>query len=133
MALALAVLLTTGAAPATAASKPYHLDVGRRSDFVAQTNLVQCVGASMQMMMNMIAYRTDRSAGSQLRYQRIARKLSGPRIPGRERRGASVLDGRPVLGGSARVHTESSVPKPSRARSCLRRERCGRPVDRRAS
>jgi hypothetical protein len=91
MALAVAVLLTGGAAPATAASKPYHLDVGRRSDFVAQTNLVQCVGASMQMMMNMIAGRTDRGAGTQMRYQRIARKLSGPRIPGRERRGASVF------------------------------------------
>jgi hypothetical protein len=91
MALAAAVLLTSGAAPATAASKPYHLDVGRRSDFVAQTNLVQCVGASMQMMMNMIGDATDRSAGTQLRYQRIARKLSGPRIPGRERRGASVF------------------------------------------
>ncbi len=91
MVLAAAVLLTSGAAPATAASKAYHLDVGRRSDFVAQTNLVQCVGASMQMMMNMIGDATDRSATTQLRFQRIARKLSGPRIPGRERRGASVF------------------------------------------
>ena len=55
--LGLACLLLLSVAPAstTAANKkPFTLDLGKRSDYVAQTNLVQCVGASMQMMLNMI-------------------------------------------------------------------------------
>ena len=55
--LGLACLLVLSVAPASATAattKPYTLDLGKRSDYVAQTNLVQCVGASMQMMLNMI-------------------------------------------------------------------------------
>ena len=55
--LGLACLLVLSIAPASAAAapkKPFTLDLGKRSDYVAQTNLVQCVGASMQMMLNMI-------------------------------------------------------------------------------
>jgi hypothetical protein len=75
----------------TAAAVPYRLDLGRRADFVAQTNLVQCVGASVQMMVNMIRRETDRTAATQRRYQQIARSWSGLRRPGgEERRGASV-------------------------------------------
>jgi hypothetical protein len=78
------------------------MDLGRPSDFVAQTNLVQCVGASMQMMLNMMGVQSDRSAATQLRIQRLARANSGPRPDGRERRGASVFGwaaGLELLGG----------------------------------
>jgi hypothetical protein len=66
------------------------MDVGDRADFVAQTNFVQCVGASMQMMLNMIEPGRDRSARTQLRLQELARTWSGPRPDGFERQGASV-------------------------------------------
>ena len=89
--LALALLLAVAAVPASAASaRPYRMDLAERRDFVAQTNLVQCVGASMQMMINMMRGTPDRTAATQLRYQQLARKTSGPRIGGRERRGASI-------------------------------------------
>ena len=89
--LVLAGLLALTLAPASVAARtPYQLDLGRRSDYVAQTNLVQCVGASMQMMLNMIRPRDDRSAATQLRLQKLARKLSPPRRDGSIRQGASV-------------------------------------------
>ncbi|MDO8484954.1 MAG: hypothetical protein Q7S35_08405 [Candidatus Limnocylindrales bacterium] len=88
----LACLLLLGAAPipATAAARGYELDLGTRADFVAQSNFVQCVGASMQMMLNMIQPGADRSAATQLRLQKLAREWSGQRPDGRERQGASV-------------------------------------------
>ncbi len=90
--LACLLLLSVAPASATAAtSKPFTLDLGKRSDYVAQTNLVQCVGASMQMMLNMIEPGVDRTARTQLRLQKIARKLSPPRPDGRERQGANVI------------------------------------------
>ena len=79
------------AAPTAAAPRPFVVDLGRRADFVAQTNNVQCVGASMQMMLNMVRSRTDRTAKTQLRLQQIARTWSPERPDGRERRGASVV------------------------------------------
>ena len=79
------------ATPAASTNASYRMDVGRRSDFVAQTNLVQCVGASMQMMLNMMDVAHDRTAATHLRLQRFARANSGPRPDGRERRGASVF------------------------------------------
>ena len=72
------------------AERPYRLNLGRSADFVAQTNLVQCVGASMQMMLNMVG-RNDRSATRQLQLQQLARKYSPPRPDGRIRKGASVI------------------------------------------
>jgi hypothetical protein len=89
--LALAALLglTLFALPANAAER-YRNDTATRRDFVAQTNFVQCVGASMQMMLNMIEPGRDRTAKTQLRLQKIARKYSGPRMGGGQRRGASV-------------------------------------------
>jgi hypothetical protein len=90
--LAIAGLLLLGgtAIPASAAAKPFVLDLGTRSDFVAQTNFVQCVGASMQMMLNMIEPGADRTAATQHRLQTLARAKSGQRPDGRERQGASV-------------------------------------------
>ncbi len=90
--LGLVWLLLVVVAPTstTAASNGYKLDLGIRSDFVSQTNLVQCVGASMQMMLNMIEPGVDRTAGTQLKLQKLARAWSGPRRNGGERQGASV-------------------------------------------
>jgi hypothetical protein len=85
------LMLAIAPAGATAAAKPYVYDLGKRSDFVSQTNLVQCVGASMQMMLNMLAPGADGSAKTQLRLQTIARAWSPPRPAGRERQGASVV------------------------------------------
>jgi hypothetical protein len=89
--LACLLLLSVAPASATAASKPYELDLGTRSDYVAQKNLVQCVGASMQMMLNMIEPGVDRSAKTQLKLQKLARKWSPPRLDGGVRKGASVV------------------------------------------
>jgi hypothetical protein len=88
LALGSAVALA-GVAPVTAADR-YQNDVARRADFVAQTNFVQCVGASLQMMINMVEPGRDRSAREQLRLQKLARRLSPPRRDGSIRQGASV-------------------------------------------
>jgi hypothetical protein len=89
--LACLLLLTVVPASASAASKPFRLDLGARSDYVAQKNLVQCVGASMQMMLNMIRPGVDRTARTQLKLQKIARTWSPPRLDGGVRKGASVV------------------------------------------
>jgi hypothetical protein len=89
IALALALVPGTLATPAEAAERQ-RVDVGARGDFVAQTNFVQCVGASLQMMINMIEPGRDRTAKTQRRLQQLARDYSPARPAGRERRGASV-------------------------------------------
>lgn len=89
-ALACLLIVSASAAPASGAGRAYKLDLGTRSDFVAQTNFVQCVGASMQMMLNMIQETDDRTAATQLELQQLARELSGRRPEGNERQGASV-------------------------------------------
>jgi hypothetical protein len=82
-----------GAAPAAAAGAavpaPYRVDLADGNDFVAQKNFVQCVGASMQMMLNILGA-NDRTSATQLRLQQLARGLSGPTRDGFERKGASV-------------------------------------------
>ena len=81
-----------GAAPASAAAadKGFAIDLAGKTDYVAQTNFVQCVGASMQMMLNMMSEGSDRSAATQRNLQVLARELSGPSRTGRQRSGASV-------------------------------------------
>ena len=92
--LALALLVALGsfvAAPSPADAAPYRLNLFRQGDFVQQSNLVQCVGASMQMMINMMAETDNRTAARQLELQELARDYSnrlGPPRP--DRRGASV-------------------------------------------
>jgi hypothetical protein len=94
----IAPLTTLGAgAPATTpgdhasqARAAYTMDLSRQGDFVAQTNFVQCVGASMQMMLNMIEPSNDRSTATQRKLQVLARDLSGQRPDGSQRKGASV-------------------------------------------
>ena len=113
-ALALAGALLVALAPAAGGATQYTRDVSKRSDFVAQTNFVQCVGASMQMMLNMIQPGSDRSAATQLRLQKLARTWSGSRPDGRQRQGASVRGwaaGLNILGaGPYRLVGEKSLP-----------------------
>ena len=102
----LALVLATSAlvAPATGAATAFRIDVSTASDYVAQTNFVQCVGASMQMMLNMIEPEDDQTAAEQLRLQDIARYYSGSRPDGRQRQGASVR------GWSAGLNLEGAGP-----------------------
>jgi hypothetical protein len=102
--VAAALLLTIAPAATTAAPKGFTLDLGARGDFVAQTNFVQCVGASMQMMLNMIEPGRDRTARTQLRLQKLARGRSGPRPDGSQRQGASVV------GWASGLNTEGAGP-----------------------
>ena len=87
--LGLQLVAVAPAAPAGAA-EGFRLDLAGKGDFVAQTNFVQCVGASMQMMLNIMNTKDDRSVKTQLSLQNLARELSGRRGDGRERKGASV-------------------------------------------
>ena len=89
--LALGLLPVPGAAPATAAKEPpYRLNLGSSRDYVRQTNFVQCVGASVQMMLNIIEPGADRTRKTQRELQVTARTWSGPRPDGTARRGAGV-------------------------------------------
>ncbi|TAK00538.1 MAG: hypothetical protein EPO36_08370 [Chloroflexota bacterium] len=74
----------------SAAQGGFTLDLSTKGDFVAQTNFVQCVGASMQMMLNMVRAEDDRTKTTQAELQVLARALSGQRPDGNQRKGASV-------------------------------------------
>ena len=91
--------------PSTAvADTSFRIDLARSGDYVAQRNFVQCVGASMQMMLNIIGPDDDRTAKTQLKLQKLARSLSGPRRDGMQRQGASVR------GWSAGLNTLEAGP-----------------------
>ncbi len=91
LALAVAVLGGTSATAAAAnGAGIYAVDLYRPGDFVRQTNLVQCVGSSIQMMINMLAATNDRTAETQLRLQAVARTYSDLLSPRPGRKGASV-------------------------------------------
>ena len=81
--------LAPQAVPSPAAARPFRVDLADRNDFVGQTNFVQCVGASMQMMLNVMGA-NDRTVRTQARLQALARGLSGPTREGFQRKGASV-------------------------------------------
>ncbi len=73
------------------AATPFRLDLADEEDYVRQTSFVRCVGASVQMMLNITRPGADRSARTQRRLQVLARSLSGPRPDGTERQGAGVF------------------------------------------
>ena len=110
VAAALLLALVPGSA---GAARTHTVDLGARADFVAQTNFVQCVGASMQMMLNIIEPGRDRSAKTQRKLQELAREWSGSRPDGRQRQGASVRGwaaGLNILGaGPYKLVGEASV------------------------
>ncbi|GIW19732.1 MAG: hypothetical protein KatS3mg065_0028 [Chloroflexota bacterium] len=90
-----------------AAARPYEIRLLGPGDFVSQTNDVQCIGASIQTMANIVGLLDDRSAATQRRIQDLARRLSWlPGDPVRrinwEPRGASTR-------GWARALTELEV------------------------
>ena len=112
---AAATLAGSGAARETAFRSPLggkngrtvRLNLAGPRDYVAQTNLVQCVGASVQMMLNIIKPGANRTAAYQHRLQVQARSLSGPTPPGFVRSGAGVFGWAATLtlrgGGDYRV------------------------------
>jgi hypothetical protein len=69
----------------------FVLDLAKDDDYVRQSNFVQCVGASVQMMLNIAEPGADRSRRTQRRLQNLARTLSGPRPDGSVRQGAGVI------------------------------------------
>jgi hypothetical protein len=83
--LVAALLLPVIAAPAAGASR-YRLNLFRSGDFVSQVNARTCVGASIQMMVNM-GGPNDRRAATQLRYWYLARSMSESRWGGTNSRG----------------------------------------------
>jgi hypothetical protein len=121
-------------APASRAAepaRPFAMSLHRANDLVPQTDFVQCVGASMQTMLNVMARGADRSAMTQLRLQRLARKWSGPRPDGRIRHGASVrgwADGLTLLGvGPYKLVGERTLDDALRTAAIAIRE-TGKPV-----
>jgi hypothetical protein len=77
-------------ATGSGASRLVRLDLYRPGDFVTQTTLVQCVGASMQMMLNMIRRTDDRTAATQLRLFNLAKSLRDPVLSNPSWQGASA-------------------------------------------
>jgi hypothetical protein len=96
VALMLAAVLVSTGGPATpapvvaAAREAYRVNLANGKDYVQQTNFVQCVGTSIQMMLNIMRPGADRSAKTQRRLQNLARAWSGPTPTGFQRQGASV-------------------------------------------
>jgi hypothetical protein len=98
LAAALGLLASVAfASPASAADKPYRFDLYRQGDFVSQTTVYMCVGASMQMMLNMVQPTDDRTAKTQVKLWQLARSFRRTNDPtqmnsgdvNRTRRGAS--------------------------------------------
>jgi hypothetical protein len=98
LAAALGLLASVAlASPTSAADKAYRFDLYRQGDFVSQTTVYMCVGASMQMMLNMIQPSNDRTAKTQVRLWELARSFRRTNDPtqlnsgdiNRTRRGAS--------------------------------------------
>ena len=107
--LALALVLAVGAVPSSPVSasgagvahdadaaaadarRPFRLNLASPRDFVPQTTFVQCVGASIQMMLNIVQPGRDATRRTQRRLQDLARAWSGPRPAGfGQRQGASI-------------------------------------------
>lgn len=78
-------------APPAARRQPYRVNLARDGDYVRQANFVQCVGASVQMMLNIMEPGADTTRKTQRRLQVQARGMSGPRPDGRIRQGAGVF------------------------------------------
>lgn len=73
-----APLAPPAAAPAQAAERGFRVDLLRRGDFVTQYTDVACVGASVQVMLNIIRDGADRSRTTQARALKTAQRRSNP-------------------------------------------------------
>jgi hypothetical protein len=127
------------AGPATAADKPYRFDLYRTGDFVSQTTVYMCVGASMQMMLNMIQPTDDRTAGTQVKLWELARSFRRTNDPtqmnsgdlNRTRRGASSRGwaaGLSQLGAGPYQVTARSTLEEAANVAALQIRTTGRPV-----
>ena len=64
--------------PAAAAERGYRLDLLERGDFVTQYTDVACVGASVQVMLNIVRDGADRSRSTQAKALKAAQLRSNP-------------------------------------------------------
>jgi hypothetical protein len=69
----------------------FRINLADDGDYVRQYTFVQCVGASVQMMLNMTEPGSTSSRRFQRRLQVYARANSGPRPDGGVRQGAGVF------------------------------------------
>ena len=74
---ALLLLASVVGAPTAAAATPFRFDLYHKGDFVSQSNVYQCVGASMQMMINLASpsEKDNRTAARQSELQELARSF----------------------------------------------------------
>ena len=73
------------------ARRPFRVNLANDGDYVRQYTFVQCVGASVQMMLNMTEPGANQRRRFQHRLQDYARDHSGPRPDGGVRSGAGVF------------------------------------------
>lgn len=78
---------------ATAPNRDFSINLYQDGDFASQRTAYWCIGASMQMMLNIIGLTDDDSRAGQERYMRLARS-SGPSL-------RQVDHGQPDLAGGA--------------------------------
>ncbi len=88
--MGIAPVITHAMASVADPARRFRMNLGQERDFVAQTNFVQCVGASVQMMLNIERPGADRTARTQRQLQNLARASSGPAPDGFVRQGASI-------------------------------------------
>lgn len=73
---ALAIALLAFAPADGLAARGYRLDLAGRTDFVRQYTNQQCIGASIQMMLNIVGERDDRTSRTQRRLWDLAKEMS---------------------------------------------------------
>jgi hypothetical protein len=75
------------ASPEAIATGPYAINLYRKGDFVSQANKHQCLSAAMQIMLNVVGPRNDRTTATQASLARLAKRLSGHPDGGTEPQG----------------------------------------------
>lgn len=73
-----ATVAPPAAGPAAAAERGYRIDLLERGDFVTQYTEVACVGASVQVMLNIVRDGADRSRSTQAKALKTAQRRSNP-------------------------------------------------------
>lgn len=110
-AIAAGLLLPSAPPTTNASAREYRVDLLRPGDFVTQHTDVACVGASVQMMLNILRPGADRSTSGQQAALRTAQLRSNP-VFVRRSGGASALGWAYALerlgGGPYRVRAFSS-------------------------
>jgi hypothetical protein len=117
---------TPSPSPTPVPSGPYAMNLYGKGDFVSQANVHQCVSAAMQIMLNVIGPRNDRTKATQATLARLAKRLSDHPDGGTEPRGwARGLERRGA--GDYAVAVESTRTKAIR-RAVEAIRATGRPV-----